>query len=58
MIIGCLIKEKNFHSNKIYVWFGEIIKNSYYDHDFYVFHHSDNLGFVAYIDENNFEIIQ
>lgn len=57
MNIGCFVKEKNRDSDRIYIWFGEIIKNSYYDHDFYVFHCIDNLGFVVYIDENNFEII-
>ena len=57
MNVGCLVREKNLHSNKIYIWFGEVIKNSYYDYDFYVFHYVDDLGFVAYMDENNFEII-
>lgn len=56
--VGSLIVEKNVKSNNVFMWLGEIIKNSYYENDFYVFHYINDLKQVAYINEDNFEVIK
>jgi hypothetical protein len=55
--IGSLVKYKHKVTNEIFIWFGVIIRNSFYETDYYIFHNVENLNNIVYIDQNHFQKI-